>query len=185
MSAPDFSLLAKRRFGPMFVVQFIGAFNDNALKYAMLFLVTFTLYKGDENGAASLAALATGLAYDRVGGRVLFTMPVLVGLVPALAFGGGLPTVLLGVAVWGLATGILDSTVKALVSDIVPRGQLATAYGWFATFQGLAALAGGAAAGALYARHLGVLVGLVLLLQILSLALLARTLRTPRQPPAT
>ena len=57
MSAPDFSLLAKRRFGPMFVVQFIGAFNDNALKYAMLFLVTFTLYKGDENGAASLAAL--------------------------------------------------------------------------------------------------------------------------------
>ena len=61
MSAPDFSLLAKRRFGPMFVVQFIGAFNDNALKYAMLFLVTFTLYKGDENGAASLAALATGL----------------------------------------------------------------------------------------------------------------------------
>ncbi|MGN6375778.1 MAG: MFS transporter, partial [Sphingomonas sp.] len=61
MSAPDFSLLAKRRFGPMFVVQFLGAFNDNALKYAMLFLVTFTLYKGDENGAASLAALATGL----------------------------------------------------------------------------------------------------------------------------
>ncbi len=61
MSAPDFSLLTKRRFAPMFVVQFIGAFNDNALKYAMLFLVTFTLYKGDENGAASLAALATGL----------------------------------------------------------------------------------------------------------------------------
>jgi acyl-[acyl-carrier-protein]-phospholipid O-acyltransferase/long-chain-fatty-acid--[acyl-carrier-protein] ligase len=32
VSAPNVSLLAKRRFGPLFVVQFLGAFNDNALK---------------------------------------------------------------------------------------------------------------------------------------------------------
>jgi acyl-[acyl-carrier-protein]-phospholipid O-acyltransferase/long-chain-fatty-acid--[acyl-carrier-protein] ligase len=56
MSAPDFSLLAKRRFGPLFVVQFLGAFNDNALKYAMLFLVNFTLYAADPNHSAMLAA---------------------------------------------------------------------------------------------------------------------------------
>jgi len=34
------SLLAKRRFGPMFVVQFMGAFNDNLLKFALLFLAS-------------------------------------------------------------------------------------------------------------------------------------------------
>jgi acyl-[acyl-carrier-protein]-phospholipid O-acyltransferase/long-chain-fatty-acid--[acyl-carrier-protein] ligase len=63
MSAPDFSLLAKRRFGPLFVVQFLGAFNDNALKYAMLFLVNFTLYAADPNHSAMLAAIATALFF--------------------------------------------------------------------------------------------------------------------------
>lgn len=63
MSAPDFSLLAKRRFGPLFVVQFLGAFNDNALKYAMLFLVNFTLYAADPNHSAMLAAIATGVFF--------------------------------------------------------------------------------------------------------------------------
>jgi acyl-[acyl-carrier-protein]-phospholipid O-acyltransferase/long-chain-fatty-acid--[acyl-carrier-protein] ligase len=61
MSAPDFSLLAKRRFGPLFVVQFLGAMNDNLLKFALLFLANFTLYRGDPAQAASLATLATGL----------------------------------------------------------------------------------------------------------------------------
>jgi len=63
MSAPDFSLLAKRRFGPLFVVQFIGAFNDNALRYSMLFLVNFSLSAGDSASAATLGAIATGLFF--------------------------------------------------------------------------------------------------------------------------
>ncbi|MEP9400257.1 MFS transporter [Sphingomonas silueang] len=61
MSAPDFSLLAKRRYGPLFVVQFLGAMNDNLLKFALLFLANFTLYRADPTRAASLATIATGL----------------------------------------------------------------------------------------------------------------------------
>jgi acyl-[acyl-carrier-protein]-phospholipid O-acyltransferase/long-chain-fatty-acid--[acyl-carrier-protein] ligase len=61
MSAPDFSLLAKRRFGPLFVVQFFGAFNDNVLKFAMLFLATFALYPKDPDKVALLGNIATGL----------------------------------------------------------------------------------------------------------------------------
>ena len=38
MASPNISLLGKRRFGPIFAVQFLGAFNDNLLKFAMLFL---------------------------------------------------------------------------------------------------------------------------------------------------
>jgi acyl-[acyl-carrier-protein]-phospholipid O-acyltransferase/long-chain-fatty-acid--[acyl-carrier-protein] ligase len=63
MSAPDFSLLAKRRFGPLFVVQFLGAFNDNALRYGMLFLVNFSLFAGDSAKAAELGSIATGLFF--------------------------------------------------------------------------------------------------------------------------
>lgn len=44
MSAPDLSLLGKRRFAPLFAVQFLGAFNDNLLKFAILFLANFGLY---------------------------------------------------------------------------------------------------------------------------------------------
>ncbi len=61
MSAPDLSLLAKRRFGPLFVVQFLGAFNDNVLKFAMLFLANFTIYAAAPEKAEMLALLSTGL----------------------------------------------------------------------------------------------------------------------------
>ncbi|WP_231735559.1 acyl-[ACP]--phospholipid O-acyltransferase [Novosphingobium sp. CCH12-A3] len=61
MSAPDFSLLAKRRFGPIFSVQFLGAFNDNLLKFALLFLANFGILSTDPEKAKLLAAVATGL----------------------------------------------------------------------------------------------------------------------------
>ena len=41
MSAPDMSLLVKRRFAPLFAVQFLGAFNDNLFKNALVVLLTF------------------------------------------------------------------------------------------------------------------------------------------------
>ena len=61
MSAPDLSLLGKRRFGPLFVVQFLGAFNDNLLKFALLFLANFGLYAAEPDKAEMLATVATGL----------------------------------------------------------------------------------------------------------------------------
>jgi len=61
MSAPDVSLLARRRFGPLFAVQFLGAFNDNLLKFALLFLANFTLYAADPARAELLATTATGV----------------------------------------------------------------------------------------------------------------------------
>lgn len=61
MSAPDLSLLGKRRFGPMFAVQFLGAFNDNLLKFAMLFMVSFGAAEAERAHAGILATVATGL----------------------------------------------------------------------------------------------------------------------------
>ncbi|MEA3010983.1 MAG: acyl-[acyl-carrier-protein]-phospholipid O-acyltransferase [Sphingomonadales bacterium] len=61
MSAPDLSLLGKRRFGPLFAVQFLGAFNDNLLKFALLFLANFGLYAAQPAKAEMLATVATGL----------------------------------------------------------------------------------------------------------------------------
>ncbi|MFA6576128.1 MAG: MFS transporter, partial [Nocardioides sp.] len=72
---------------------------------------------------------------------------------------------------------VQDSTVKALVADLVPQRRLATAYGVFAAFQGIAALAGGTLAGGLYTGHHVLLVVLVALAQVLSAGLLLVALR--------
>ena len=125
----------------------------------------------------AVAALATGGAYDRVGAKVLYPLPLLVAAVPALVFAQTLGPVLVGVALWGVATGIQDSTVKALVADLVPPTSLATAYGVFAAAQGVAALAGGVLAGWLYADHLGVLVAVIGAIQAVSLVTLVSSTR--------
>lgn len=122
--------------------------------------------------AGALAALATGELYDRIGARVLLALPLLVAAVPALAFGGSLAAVVPGVLLWGAGVGVQDSTVKALVADLVPRERRATAYGVFAAVQGAGALLGGVTAGALYQHSVTALVVVTLLLQALALTLL-------------
>lgn len=125
----------------------------------------------------ALAALVVGVVFDRVGGRVLYGLPLLVAAVPALVFDARLSWVLLGVALWGAATGLQDSTVKALVAALVPTDRRATAYGLFAAVQGGAALVGGTLAGALYERSLPALVAVVGVTQVVALLLYAATLR--------
>jgi hypothetical protein len=128
--------------------------------------------------AEAVAALVTGWAHDRFGGRGLLVLPFLVAAVPALAFAGSLGLVLVGVLVWGAATGLQDSTVKALVAQLVPARRRATGYGFFAAVQGVAALAGGALAGGLSARSVPALVVVVAVGQLAALVLLVRTLRS-------
>lgn len=132
-------------------------------------------------GTEAVAALVTGFAYDRWGAAVLYTLPVGVVAVSALALADTLTVVVAGVLLWGAVTGVQDSTVKALVADLVPQPRLATAYGVFAAFQGLAALAGGTLAGGLYTEHRTLFITLVALTQVLSAILLFAALR-PRSP---
>jgi MFS family permease len=131
----------------------------------------------------AVAALVTGFAYDRWGAAVLYTLPVTVIAVPALTLASTLTVVLAGVLLWGAVTGVQDSTVKALVADLVPPRRLATAYGVFAAFQGVAALAGGVLAGGLYTEHRTLLIALVAVMQLGSLVLLAVALRRRHHVP--
>ena len=125
----------------------------------------------------AVAALLVGTVYDRTGPRVLLVVPVLVALVPALALGPALVAVLAGVVAWGVAQGVQDSTIKAVVADLVEAPRRATAYGVFAGIQGLLAIIGGVAAGWLYERSLLALVVVVALTQVVALVLLADTFR--------
>lgn len=137
------------------------------------------LYAG-AMGAAALGALASGIAYDRAGVGVLLALPVLIASVPVLALAPATGLIVAGVMVWGTATGIQDSTVKALVADLVPEFRQGTAYGIFAAFEGAGALAGGALYGALYdARPL--LIGSVAALQLVAFVLLLLSRKAVRR----
>jgi MFS family permease len=57
---PSLSLLGKRRFLPLFVTQFLGAFNDNLYKSAMVILATYAIYN-DETKEATFNAVAGAL----------------------------------------------------------------------------------------------------------------------------
>jgi acyl-[acyl-carrier-protein]-phospholipid O-acyltransferase / long-chain-fatty-acid--[acyl-carrier-protein] ligase len=61
MSAPQMHLLATRRFLPLFATQFLGAFNDNLYRSAMLFLIAFHLMAGQPENAALAAVIAGGV----------------------------------------------------------------------------------------------------------------------------
>ena len=127
--------------------------------------------------AAALAALLSGWLFDRHGGRVLLALPILIAVIPALAFTNSAVLAIVGVLIWGGAVGVQDSTVKALVADLVPTTRRATAYGVFAAVQGVAAIAGGTLAGALYDRSLPSLIATVAAIQLSALVLVAVTLR--------
>lgn len=127
--------------------------------------------------AGALAALATGWLYERLAGRILLVLPVLVSAVPLLAFSDRFGLAVTGVLVWGTAVGVQDSTVKALVADLVPQARRATAYGVFAAVQGGASVLGGGVAGWLYARSLPALAVVVAASQLVALVLLGLTLR--------
>jgi MFS family permease len=121
----------------------------------------------------AFSALATGWAYDRIGPRVLVTLPLLTAVVPVLAFTRTAAVAVGGALVWGAAMGIQESTLRATVADLVGLGRRATAYGIFAGAVGAGSLAGGALVGALYEVSVPALVGTVIGIQAASLVLLA------------
>jgi MFS family permease len=57
---PTLQLLGKRRFLPLFATQFLGAFNDNLFKQAMVLFATYSIYS-DAKREAAFNAIATGL----------------------------------------------------------------------------------------------------------------------------
>jgi MFS family permease len=134
----------------------------------------------------AVAAVVTGLAYDRYGAAVLLVLPVVAGLIPALAFSATVAVAVVGVLAWGAALGVQESTLRATVADLVGPGRRATAYGVFGAVVGAAAAAGGALAGGLYETSVPLLVAVTAVLQLAALGVLVaafRRTRTSRSAP--
>jgi MFS family permease len=61
MSPNQFSLLKQRRFAPFFWTQFLGAFNDNLFKTALVVIITFDALSWTTHGAVAITNLIPGL----------------------------------------------------------------------------------------------------------------------------
>ncbi len=152
-----------------------GLISFHANRAGLVPLAAVPLLYAAAMASAAVAALASGWLFDRWHARVLYALPVLGAAVPVLVFTGPVAAVVAGTLLWGAAVGVQDSTVKALVADLVPGPRRATAYGVFAAVQGAAALAGGALAGVLYEGSRTALVAVLTAAQVLALILLTRT----------
>jgi MFS family permease len=127
-----------------------------------------------------VAGLVVGRVYDRRGASVLLAVPV-AACAAALAFADQAWLVWVGVAVWGAVNGVLDSTVKAVVAEIVAPSLRASAYGWLALVRGVGLLIAGVALGAAYDVDVRLAVVVVLAVNVVALAGLVRVLTTLRR----
>jgi MFS family permease len=117
----------------------------------------------------ALAALASGWSYDPVGTKTLAALPILSIAVALLAFTDDVALVVAGALVWGAAVGIQESTLRAVVADLVPAPRRASAYGVFAAGLGAASAVGGALIGWLYDVSTTALVAVVVVIQLIAL----------------
>jgi 1-acyl-sn-glycerol-3-phosphate acyltransferase len=123
----QFALLTQRRFGPFFWTQFLGAFNDNLFKNALLVAITFDARAWTETSPALLNQLIPGL----------FILPYVVfsataGQIADKVEKGRLArwVKLFEIAIMGVAAaGWLTHTLWLLIAAVVGMGVHSTVFG--------------------------------------------------------
>jgi MFS family permease len=116
-----------------------------------------------------VAALILGHLFDRLGLRVIMGTAVLSALFAPLVFLGGFKLALLGMVLWGIGMGSLESIIKAALAEMVPRHRRATGFGLFNAGFGLFWFLGSALMGFLYDYSLGALVAFSVTAQLLAI----------------
>jgi MFS family permease len=170
---------------PLLLWQYIGAIAVLSLGIASFPLLAF---HAQTQGLLTLAqvpvlfalamlvdgvsGLLMGRVYDRRGPRALLAVPVAAG-VAAIAFTDNPTLVWVGVAVWGVVNGVLDSTAKAVVTELVGPSARSVAFGWLAFARGLGLLVSGVVLGLAYDQSTSLVVGLILGVNAVALAVLA------------
>ncbi len=123
-----------------------------------------------------LSGLAMGRVYDLRGPKVLLVVPIAAAFT-AIAFTHHALLIWVGVAIWGIVNGILDSTIKAVVTQLVPSTARAAAFGWLALVRGLGLLVAGSILGLAYDHSITLAMEVIIAANLLALAALWSVLR--------
>jgi len=122
-------------------------------------------------GVDGLSGLLMGRLYDRRGPAVLLLVPVAAGI-SAVAFTANLVLIWVGVAIWGVVNGVLDSTVKAMITELVEPAGRSIAFGWLALARGLGLLLAGLLLGLAYDQSIMLVVWLIVVINTMALSAL-------------
>lgn len=161
-----------------------GLLSFHMVTHGLLSAATVPVVYAAAMAADALAALVSGYSYDRFGGKSLAALPLLSSMVVLFAFSGNTAMIVAGALLWGAAVGIQESTLRAVVADMVPAPRRASAYGVFAAGLGAASAVGGALVGWLYEISTGMVVVVVVAIQLVAL-LSMFTIGLPRGAGAT
>lgn len=118
------------------------------------------------------AALIFGYLYDKVGVKVLVLSTVLSAPFAYFVFAGRtVPSVLLGIALWGIGMGAQESILKAAVTTLVPKNSRATGYGIFECSFGVFWFLGSWLLGVLYDISIPAMIAVSVLAQLAAIPL--------------
>src|SRR5258708_6468632 len=102
------------------------------------------------NGMNAASSLGLGRAFDACGPRVP-AVTILLPLASApLVFFGGVPAILLGIALWSLGVTVQETLFKAMLTSLVSAQRRAAGFGTFDGIWGVASFAGSLLLGYLY-----------------------------------
>jgi acyl-[acyl-carrier-protein]-phospholipid O-acyltransferase / long-chain-fatty-acid--[acyl-carrier-protein] ligase len=168
--AGPLALLVSRRFGPFFVTQFLSAFNDSALKSALVLMIA---YRADRASAQLLIPLAGGLFIlpfflgSATAGQFadetdkawltrlikLVEIPVMLAAASAVLAGSAVMLLIL-LFVMGIEAAFFGPIKYAILPDILAPDELVLGNAWVEAGTFLAILLG-TIAGMLIAEHDG------------------------------
>jgi len=195
-------LLGSRRFGPLFAAQFLSAFNDNAVKNALVLMIAYHAAAGSQQSAEILIPLAGGLfilpfflcsatagqladQHDKARLIRLIKLTEL-GLMVAAAIGvmrGSTTGLLVILLAMGIAAAFLGPLKYAILPDLLAPRELLLGNALVEAGTFIAILLGTIAGVLIAGRHgATVIAGLIMLV---ALAAWATSLAIPATGPAT
>jgi MFS family permease len=165
------------RFSEAFLIIRASSLGMNS-DYVPLVLIVMNI-------AYATSAWPAGHMSDRVDRRFVLSVSgiLLVAADLVLAIAAGIPTFLLGVALWGLHMGFSQGILAALVADAAPAERRGIAFGMFSLITGVALLAASLMAGQLW-DHFGPPATFLAGATFASIGLIALLLQTKMQRPS-
>jgi MFS family permease len=122
-------------------------------------------------GVAGASSLILGRLFDRVGIPVLIVSALISAGFAPLVFLGGFRLAFLGMALWGVGMGALESVVKAALAEIIPKAHRASGFGISQATFGLFWLVGSVIMGILYEYHMVALIVFSIIVQLCAIPL--------------
>ena len=124
-------------------------------------------------GIDAISALIFGILFDKIRvNALLISMLISMGFSPIFFLNQNLLSVIIGVTLWGIGMGALESILKAVISTSVSKDKRATAYGIFYTVFGLSWFIGSSIVGGLYGISIEALVIFSVSMEILGVIML-------------